>query len=164
MNFCFAFGVYQNSSILKKQKRRWGQTISRSPLQVFLMEKENKLMILQSFPLHRCRSYKPQEEWHPSINYIPQRHLSYLGSLIPCGAENGEELSSPDLRLKLNWVQIKPLMEFKSGCWFFLPSASHFCPPDFHLEINIFKNQNTSWSDQHWEYWEYRQVTLKPVS
>lgn len=157
INFCFAFGVHQNSPILMKQRRFWEQTISRTPLQVFLMEKESNLMTLQSFPSHLCRSSKSQEEWQPSLNGIPQRYLFYPGSLTPCGAENGEELLSPHLRLKLNWVQIKLLMEFRRDCWFFLPFASHFHPPDFHVEIKIFKNQNTSWSDQHWEYWEYRQ-------
>lgn len=155
------FGVHQNSPILMKQKRFWGQTISRTPLQVFLMEKESKIVTLQSFPSHLCRSSKSQEEWQPSLNGIPQRYLFYPGSLTPCGAENGEELLAPDLRLKLNWVQIKLLMEFRRDCWF-LPFASHFHPPDFHLEIKIFKNQNTSWSDQHWEY--RQQVTSRPVS
>ena len=90
INFSFAFGVHQNSPILQKHKRLWGQAISRTLLQVDLTEKVSKLMTLQSFPSHLCKSYKQQEGWQPSVNYIPQRYLFYPGFLTPCGSENGE--------------------------------------------------------------------------
>lgn len=113
INVCSAFNVHQNSLILKKQKMLWGWAVSRSLLQVFLMKKESKLMALSS-PSHLCRPYKPQEEWQPSVKNTPQRHLFYHDYLTPCGVENEEHIS-PDLRLGLNWGQIKPLMKFKSG-------------------------------------------------